>query len=459
MTYPGPEGQWQSQQGQPYQPQQGYQPQQPQYGYDPAQSGYYQQPSGAYPVQQPEPPRRSRKGLVIGLVVALVVLLGGGGTWFALSQSGGGADTPREAAMNLATSIGNGDVVGMLSTLAPAEAALFTDPVEEAVAELKRLQILQPNADPKALSGVQIKTENLTFDDAAAQQVNDHLTITKLTGGTITINADLTKVPFAKDFLDATMRGRQEQNQTETIDIAEHVRETGEPIRIATVQVDGSWYPSMLYTIADYGLLEEKKPWPAQGIPANGAASSNDAVKELAQAVLDADIRRVIELLPPDEMAVLHDVGPAILEEAGRAEPIGGKILDLTTTSSSVSGGTRATLASLEVESPDGDRFSIRKDGDCYSATAQGRTERICADQLPALFEQNAGRRGILPPEVVQVVQSLATGVFKQGIGVITTEVEGKHYVSPIRSLTEQGMTVLRSLKPEDIKALMNLAR
>lgn len=441
--------------------------QQGQYQQQYSQEQYYaqQQASGGYQVPPAGGPggpgaAKPKKGLIIGLVIALVVAVGGGVTWFALAQSSsGGADTPTLAAQNLANTISSGDVVGLLGTLAPAEASLFTDPIEEAAAELKRLEIIRPEADPKALSGMEIKTEGLVFDESQQQQVNDHLTITKLTGGKITVTADFTKIPLTKDFLDAALDADDVPSgpETETIDIAEEVRKNkGEPVRIATVKVDDAWYPSLLYTIADYALLEEKTEWPAQGIAANGAGSSNDAVKELLQAALDADIKRVIELLPPDEMGALQDAGPAILEAAGKEKPSGAKVLKLETESSSVGGGTRATLTSLELQGPDGEDFKLSKDNDCYSVTMEGRTERMCASELADLIESEAD--GSMPPAVKQALTSLGTGILKQGVGVITTEVSGKHYVSPIRTFNEQGMTILRSLQPEDIKALLELA-
>ncbi|HJQ47965.1 MAG TPA: flagellar basal body protein FliL [Amycolatopsis sp.] len=472
MTTPDQPGQWPQQPGQwPQQPPGGYQqapggtqpqayPQNTPPGGNPPyyqpQPGYGQQPG--YP--PPAPPRRSRKGVIIGLVVALVVLVGGGvGTYFALSGYDSGADTPTAAAMKLASSISKSDIVGVAESLAPAESKLFTDPISDATSELKRLQVLDSSADPKALSGVQVKTENLTFDEAGAEQVNDHVTITKLTAGTITITSDFSKLPLAKEFLDDAVPAadRPQGTDTETINIADKVRESGKPVRIATVKVDGEWYPSLLYTIADYALQDAHQKWPTTSIAANGAGSANDAVKQLLQAALDADVKRVIELLPPDEMAVLHDAGPAILDAMGKdAEPTGAKILDLQTQTSAVSGGTRATLTSVKFEAPSGEQYAVTKDGSCYNATGEGQTQRICADQLAQQME--SGIPTSLPSDAQAVLEHLATGMLSQGLGVITTQVGGKFYVSPLRTITEQGMTVLRSLQPGDITAVIKAA-
>lgn len=70
---------------------------------------------------------------------------------------------------------------------------------------------------------------------------------------------------------------------------------------------------------------------------------------ELVKAITKTDVARVIELLPPDEMSVMHDVGPALVEAAGSAEGMPAELVNLETTTSEVRGGTRATLTKLEL--------------------------------------------------------------------------------------------------------------
>ncbi|MBK1782899.1 flagellar basal body protein FliL [Prauserella sp. ASG 168] len=396
--------------------------------------------------------------MIIGLVVALVVAAGGVASYFAFWQSdsvAAGAATPGDAAMNFANALGSGDVVGLLGTLTPAEVSLFTDPLNEATEELKRLGVLEQSADPQQLTGLEIKTENLTFDDSQAERVNDHLTITKLTGGTLTLTSDVGNIPLAAEYRDLALEGTDApaQRETETIDIAEVVQQTGEPIRIATVKVDDEWYPSLLYSIADYALLDAGEQWPQQPIAANGADSPNEAVKQTVQAALDGQLERVIELLPPDEMGVLHDVGPVLLDQLGTPAPSGVEITKLETETSEVAGGTRATLTALELTAEGRGTLSLTKNGDCYEMSADGRTESLCADQLGELAADEAGEQ--LPPELQQILTNIGGGIMDQGLGVVTTEVDGKHYVSPIRTMTELGMTFLRSMSPEDLRTLI----
>ncbi|MEU6641604.1 flagellar basal body protein FliL [Saccharomonospora sp. NPDC046836] len=468
MTTPGgPGGQWPHQQGGfPPPSGGGYGDQQYQYPQQypangPQQQPYYPQQQGAFPVPPAGPPTRRRRGLVIGLVVALVVAAGAVGSWFAFRQSdsvAAGAATPTDAAMSFATSFGSGDVVGLLSALTPGEAALLTDPLVESTNELKRLGVVKPDADPRNLTGLEIQTANLTFDESQAEQVNDHLTITKLTGGTITVTADLSALPFADEYLDAIMADAgvtspEEGRRTQTVDIGEVVRAGGEPLRIATVKVGDEWYPSLFYSVADYALADLGEQWPQQPIAANGAASPNEAVQQLVQAALDSDITRVIELLPPDEMGVLQDLGPLLVDAVGSATPTGAQLTKLETETSEVAGGTRATVVALEVEIPGEGTFSLTKDGDCYQLTVQDQSDQLCADQLSALVEEQAGAD--VPDAARQAISNIGTSVLQQGLGVVTTEVDGKHYVSPVRTMTELGMTFLRGMEPADFKTML----
>lgn len=99
------QGGWQQPQGQQSYPQQspfgdaqqGWQQPQPQFGQDP-QQGWQQQPYGGgqpdYGYPAPQQPKKGNKGLIIGLVVAVVVIGGGVGTYFAVS---GGSKTQNTA--------------------------------------------------------------------------------------------------------------------------------------------------------------------------------------------------------------------------------------------------------------------------------------------------------------------------------------------------------------------------
>jgi hypothetical protein len=251
-------------QGFPQQPQTGPQgfPQQPQTGPE----GFPQQASG-YPQTGPQgfpqqgqyggvpgygaaPAKKRGKGPIIGSIAAvLVVALGVAATIFVLNRSEagkGGEDNPTQAATNLVNSLTQGDVLGVLESLTPAESSLLIDFNAKTTERLKELKVYKQDADPNRLHGATVQAQNLKYDEAGAEKVNDHLTITKLIGGTVTFSADVNDLPLTEEFMDAAFPdGVPTESTNETIDIAKVVKESGEPIRIATVKVDDEWYPSL----------------------------------------------------------------------------------------------------------------------------------------------------------------------------------------------------------------------
>ncbi|MBP2325589.1 hypothetical protein JOF56_005974 [Kibdelosporangium banguiense] len=470
-----PSGPFQAQPGYPQQPggyaqtpPQGYpqQPGYPQQGYPqqghPQQGGYpqdaYQQPMYGAPQQGAgfPPPKKKRTGLIVGVFVAVLALVAGGIVYFvAFNKSdhvAEGAPTPSDAAQKLIATVSNGDVAGLLTSLPPAEGKLLSDLNTQAFAEMERLEVFKKGADPNKIPGVQVKTEGLKFDDARKQEVNDHLTITMLTEGKVTVTSDARNLPLTEKFLD--LAGAPSKPETETFDITKQVQRTGKPIRIATVKVDNEWYPSLFYTIADYALQDARKSWPKTSIPGNGAGSAQDAVKQAADAAVNADFKRLIELMPPDEMGALHDAGPVLIESiAGKARPTGAKINKLEADTSSVTGGTRVTFKELEVTA-EGETVRVVKAGDCYEASSKGRTEKLCAADLAT---EIGGSR--MPAQAKTAVTNIVQGVFKSGVGVVATEVDGKWYVSPGRTFFELFLTVLRGVQPADIEALLKSGR
>jgi hypothetical protein len=419
-----------------------------------------QQPLGAATYWQPPKPKSSHKGLVLGLVVAVVVLAGGGaGTWYALNRTADsgatGSATPQAAATKLLADVGNADVIGVVNDLPPAEASLLRDTITDTTQQLKRLQVVKPDVDPQQPGGVSVHASGITFDPSGVQQVNDHLAIAKLVGGTITINADMAKFGYTDQFLKSAFPNGAPADSTQTLNIADAVRQLGHPIRIATVAVNGKWYPSLFYSIADAGLQAAHLNWPASGIPAAGAVSADAAVREFAQALLDADFSKAIALTAPDEMAALHDAGPAIVNAAGDTPATGVKIDSATFADRSVAGGVDAVVSSVTLEYQ-GDQLTVSESGGCLTIQdqASGDQQKQCADDIAADMRQGAGGDD-LPPVLTKFFQDLSDGIMNSGIGIVATQVDGQWYVSPGRTVSELSTNVFSSINAADFSALL----
>lgn len=249
----------------------------------------------------------------------------------------------------------------------------------------------------------------------------------------------------------------------ETIDIADLVEDTGEPLRIATVESDGTWYPSLLHSVVDEVLRDQGIPWPSEQIPGNGAESPEDALKYLVQAGLDRDFTRLIELLPPDEMGVFHDVGALVtaIEPGGSPES---EVTRIETETSEDGAATRVTPTLIEITNPNGETATFTRDDDCYELSLPEESERFCADDVPDLVDDFVAEvleddaTAEVPDDVEAILTDVGARVLHDDLSVLTTEVDGDHYVSPLRTLGDLGMTPLRNLEQDELEALMDSA-
>jgi len=476
----GPQG-WQ--QGQPQPPQgAGYQPQGfPQQGQgfppgsQPGQQGPghfpgQQGPTGWQP-QQSGPVKKRNLGVIITAVVVVLAIAAGVTVWL-VSRKGdttaeGGQANPKAAASDMLQSLSNKDALGVAQQLDPTEAQVFADMSGDILGELKRLQIVKPNISTESLSGSKIKMENLKFDDAKETKVNDHLTIVKLTGGTITISSEPTNLPFT-DKMKKALGPKLEQAQPKSLVVKiedEVAKRKGEPFSIATVKRGDKWYPSLFYTAAQNWLESAQKKNPelnskelAAPIAQVGAGSPEDAVTGMVDKATKADYEGVIGMLPPDEMGFLYDYGKRMLAagkvKSGQAPSNMPKISDLKFTTSDVTGGKKVSLQHVTVEA-DGHQTSVTVDAGAGKVTVEqdGKTQELTSDNV---LQKMAGQSSNMPPQVADLVKR----EFKQmlTVGIVTTEVNGKWFVSPLRTGSGLLLTVLQGLQPADIDFLLSMA-
>jgi hypothetical protein len=417
-----------------------------------------QYPIGSPYGQQPTPPKRRRSGLTVGIVVAVVVLAAGGaGTWFALDRaSTTGSASPQQAATKLLADVGNGDVLGVVNDLPPSEAGLLRDTITATTDQFKRLNVLKPDAS--AVSGLHVQAGGITFDDAGAERINDHLTITKLVAGRITVSQALSTNDLTDTFVHSAFPGGVPGGATHTVNITDEVRQLGHPIRIATVEVGGSWYPSLFYSIADAALQAAHENWPSRSVPPVGASSADDAVRQFVQAALDADVAGVIARTAPDEMAALHDAGQVLVDAARGGGPSGIRIESATFADRAVPGGTAVLLAHMTLSS-EGDQITLTHDNGCYSVreSQENQTQRFCASDLSEQLQHESGV-SLLPPEVTTLLKDMFTGLMNNGVGVVAGEVDGHWYVNPGRTMSQLMVDMYGSISPEDLTAVLKLA-
>ena len=393
------------------------------------------------------------------MAAAAVVVIGGGVATYAAvssSNSAGGAGDPKSAVKTLVGDLNNSDLVGLLDDLPPGERNAIGKPFQQAVDHLKRNDVLRNDTNLNKVNGVDVTASNLAFAGNTIT-VNDHVRIVQLTGGTFQINADLAKAPFTSDFLHAVAPNgvSASSHSSKTVDIGQQVKRSGKPIRIATQKVDGKWYPSLLYTIADNAVTSSglQAPSAADRIPAVGASSADAAVEGFLNAILNADLQRVGELLSPDGLGVVHDYGKLILDRL-HYSPTGVKIRAISFKDDTTSDGTRVRISSIEVATADGQITKAVIDGECVNATVQGQTQKLCAGQLISQIVGLAGSS--MTPAQQTALADLFAGLTK-AVGLDATQVNGKWYVDPLRSYFDIFNAMLSGLKGNDGHELLKL--
>ena len=457
----GQQGYGQQGYGQPGYGQQGYgyQPQYVQQG--PAGQGYPDQPT-----PPASSPKRGRTAVIVTAIAVVVALLAGGSFLYfgnKDSKSAGGQASPQDAANSMLLSLTKKDPIGVADQLDPAEASLFADFTGDILTELKRLQVVNASASASDLTASTFTVTGLTYDNNP-EQVNDHVSVVKLTGGTVTVVSDPSKLPITDKIKNAAGDELTRMQPTnKTINIADEVRKMGHPIRISTVKRDGKWYPSLFYTAADYWAQDSfaGNPTAADFIPAAGGSSPEDTMNKLLDAATSQNAEAAIALLPPDEMGVLHDYGKMLTKNMNsRSSSNQFKFSNANWDVSDVTGGKKVSLKTLTATF-DGKDYALVRDpaAGSLTVTVPGEPAIVLNDSTLDSFitKMNGSNSSPMAPELSKIIKS----EFKQviGLGVVMTESGGKWYASPLRSYTGIFTALLKGLDAGDVDYLISLAK
>jgi len=434
----------------------------------------WQQPSG--PVGAPiGSGKKSRTPMIITAIAVVVALLAGGGIWYfgiRDTQTAGGQGSPQAATDAMLLSLSQKDPVGVADQLDPAEATLFADLNGQFLTELKRLEILKPSANATSLTGSKITMTGLTYGPDP-DQINDHVTVVKLTGGTVTVTSDLSQLPLTDKIKNAAGDKLDDmKTNTKTYNITDEVQKLGHPIRIATVNREGKWYPSLFYTAADYGVQEAKlgNPTKADYIAPTGGTSPEDAMDQVLKASTTGDYDGLIAMLPPQEMGALHDYGRLLtktLESNGslrsQRNPLGAvKFSDATWNVDDVSGGKLVSLKTLTA-ALGREKVVVTRDAAAGSLTVAVSGQpavTVTKDTVGEYIAKNMNGSSSSSPMDPQL-QKIIGQEFQQviGIGAVMTQDGGKWYLSPVRSYAEIFVKLLKGLEPADVDYLISLAK
>jgi hypothetical protein len=380
-------------------------------------------------------PRRRRPIGIVAVSVAVVALLVAG-VVAVTALTGPAANTPEDAVRGLLTAAGNGDALGVLDHVDPAERDALTSFLTNGTQDLARLGVLAPGVDLHHVPGV---TATFTVQ-ATHTDLRPGLATVEVTGGTVHLHVDASQLPL----------GSFVRQHAGSALAAVGVRDTTSPLHlhgaIATVQRGGSWYVSLGYTVAEAARRSANMPLPdpAAAVPAVGAPTAEGAVDDFLHAVASLDVQRLIELTPPDEMQALHEYAPLFLpkvkDELGRAGSVSITITSLSLGHTAVSDGELVTVKSVGLHaSVDGRTLDLAPGQKCptISGGPSGDISGLCS----------ADGSGQQPRGWGGVFNSLQAA--KPQVGFVAVQEGGSWYVSPTRTVLDDLEAVLHAL-PSD---------
>jgi hypothetical protein len=402
--------------------------------------------SPSLPEYTPSGRPRRRVGVLVAIAAGVLVLpLAGFVAVNALAGDGGGADSPEAAVQAMFDAVGDEDVLGVMDTLLPGEQRSLQQPLEDIVAELRRLEILSEEADLGAVPGVDLEFRDLTFE---TEEVADGVAVVELTGGTVEGAANLAELPIGDLLLDLGFDGEQptgEEGATESIE---------EGLRLATVEEDGRWYVSLWFSIAEAARASAgaPPPDPAAAIEATGSESPEQVVDDLLAAAGRLDLTAMLAMLPPGEARALHEYAPLFVGDAqaelDSARDESGFSLTVEDATYDVErDGDRATVVpkTMSVQiGADGEQVSVAFDGECARFEVEGEQQEFCRGDAEGELEE----LGVL---------SLA-GLGDARVGIEVVEEDGRWYLSPTATALRPLVAVLESLTADDIRELIETA-
>lgn len=419
-------------------------------------------PASAEPVASaslpgPTPPAAKRSKVAMGGVTLGVMGLIGGGVFAAQTLAGPSSNTPSEAVQQMTKAVAAGDVIAAMESLAPGERDVLLQSGVPLLEQLKRLDVLKSDLDLRAVKGATISFAGQTYTEAA---VRDDIVNVNVNGGTYRLNADMQNLPTG-DWLGKTL-GLDAQKKTT---VSEERPLGGKVSSLTTIKSGGHWYVSLLYTAAEQARTSAGMALPKLGdrIPANGADSAEGAVKAMFDAAAGLDVRRMVELMPPDELSVLHDYSPLFLADAEKAAVKGRAQFSLTFPNLRMkTDGTGDTVrvsitrwsADLRLKSVDGPESKVLLDGDCITATLNGETKQRCGKDAAKLLTDF----GVLDSsaELDKVGAQFSASMSKASDTSRFTVVkrDGKWYVSPERTVLDAVTGRLAKVAKGDIDKL-----
>ncbi len=445
--------------------------------------------AAASPAQDTVPPVPAvpkRRGGKIALAVVGVLGIGAGAA-FAVTQLTGKekANTPEEAVESFYRSVETGDFIGLAKTLAPGERDVMLDSMVPFVSELSRLEILEKNFDLNKVKGYKAK---LTNYKASSKMLRPDLASVTVTGGDFSATFDPKDLPFG-DFLRDQFGKQIDEAEASTSKSSLKLGTDDSPIVVQ--KIGNRWYLSLNYSIAEAARNDSEDPFaiPAKGggVPAKGAKTPEQAVTDMMQASANLDLKRVIELLPPDEFAALHDYSgqfvPEVVSELVDIQKQYSFKLQPKLRSVSLANDRRlvqvidipmqftATINEQKIDvsyankagkasftSAEGEDLSAEFKNNCLNLVLDGETKNGCGrDGIAKLLTDLSGTPIDLNslPATTSGIDGPCAVTRKAELGFTVIKRDGLWYVSPTRTMFDTMTATMKTLDRSNLDCLV----
>jgi hypothetical protein len=429
-------------------------------------------PAGELPLYgEPPPPSPppAKSGRVAALALAGLAVLAAGVFGFSWLTAGDGASSPEAAVDRLFGAIANEDPIGALEALAPGERKVLRQPFEDIVGELQRLGILD-EFDLRQVPGTSFSVEDLRYETTA---LTDEVVVVEIVDGTLVTRFAPDEFPIGPvvrdQVVDDDESGSLGEPESTVVAFAD------DPIELVAVQEDGGWHVSLAYTIAEAIRGDSDTPLSALGTGPDpvGGSGPEEVVRDLVGAAVDFDATRALTLLPSDEMRALYDYAPLFLPGANEAAAEArdeGTSLTVSDLQLSVDGDgsvRRVRFEAYDIEMVDEHSTSrVTYDGECTTGTTTydySRSGGFYDDYGPDIeptvqTDEFRYCRGDRLDDDTYLGGLLDLGFFSSMSevepGLTVVELDGRWYVSPVRSILDSVVELLEAMSPEDVTEL-----
>ncbi|MBT0994281.1 thioredoxin domain-containing protein [Cellulomonas sp. DKR-3] len=394
---------------------------------------------------EPAPPARRRRGLLIGIAAGVVVLLGVGAyvTWATVFSKLGGAPTAEAAVTQLLEGATSGDGIAVYGVLPPFEVDAFRDaaaPLSQVTQDAERVDVAA------LLDEVEIDLAGL---DLTVVDVDEGLARVELTGGTLTVDADAEALYDALvDAYSGTLGDEVAQELETSRDEAVDALADGLPWSVTAadlvfptpageqkpflmaVEEDGRWFVSPLMTIGEYVTVLQGG---TRGSMPSDEGERYPTADEAGAAFLGAlpsattgDLSDLAAVLSPAERRFVEVYVQAWVDDANDGDLAGSALTIDGALEATDLGGGRARLSPHELAvTVDGETVTF--DGVC--ATAEGETR--CLDESAGARELGLDQVGLVAVEDdggwrVSMIATLADAFGTVGENVVRLQEEGK---------------------------------